>query len=194
MVEAIRTHRFRDNVAPQTLEARILYDADKLDAIGAIGVARAYAMSGMHETSPCGPRFPPIMPDASAHRVEGMPRARGTPRFTSSCSSCRDCEDTLFTDAAKRIAEERHRFMDEFFAAIKRGSKRRAMTEKTSAPGTLLDWIRKILPKPGPIKAGPSTQAKIETPPNEGLAPFRISVEGTHQQYPGQRGVVADDL
>ena len=40
----IRAHRFRDDTEhPETLEAQVLFDADKLDAIGAIGVARAIA-------------------------------------------------------------------------------------------------------------------------------------------------------
>ena len=41
---AIRAHRFRDrSEPPASLEAQVLFDADKLDAIGAIGVARAIA-------------------------------------------------------------------------------------------------------------------------------------------------------
>lgn len=42
----ILTHRFRTKIAPQTLEAKILYDADKLDALGAIGIARSYVWVG----------------------------------------------------------------------------------------------------------------------------------------------------
>ena len=37
---AILTHRFRNNRPPETLEAKILFDADKLDVTGAIGIAR----------------------------------------------------------------------------------------------------------------------------------------------------------
>ena len=44
VAHAIAAHRFRGDVAPATLEARVLYDADKLDAMGAIGIARAYAV------------------------------------------------------------------------------------------------------------------------------------------------------
>lgn len=42
----IRTHRFRKNDQPETLEAKILFDADKLDVAGAIGVARTLVYKG----------------------------------------------------------------------------------------------------------------------------------------------------
>ena len=42
----IRTHRFRKTEPPATLEARILFDADKLDVCGAIGIARTLEYNG----------------------------------------------------------------------------------------------------------------------------------------------------
>ncbi len=42
----IRTHRFRAGMPPESIEAKILFDADKLDAIGAIGMARALVYNG----------------------------------------------------------------------------------------------------------------------------------------------------
>ena len=42
----ILTHRFRKNLQPQTLEAKILFDADKLDVTGAIGIARTLQYRG----------------------------------------------------------------------------------------------------------------------------------------------------
>ncbi len=44
----IQTHRFRKNLQPQTTEAKILFDADKLDVTGAIGIARTLLYSGEH--------------------------------------------------------------------------------------------------------------------------------------------------
>ena len=46
VIHCIRTHRFRGRHAPQTTEAKVLYDADKLDAIGAVGIARAFLFAG----------------------------------------------------------------------------------------------------------------------------------------------------
>ena len=42
----IRTHRYRKNNLPESLEAKILFDADKLDATGAMGIARTLIYKG----------------------------------------------------------------------------------------------------------------------------------------------------
>jgi uncharacterized protein len=42
VLHCIRSHRFRGDQTPGTTEARVLFDADKLDATGAVGVARTF--------------------------------------------------------------------------------------------------------------------------------------------------------
>src|SRR5205814_3363603 len=46
--QAIRDHRMTGGVIPQSLEGRILYDADKLDCLGAIGIGRLYCITGRY--------------------------------------------------------------------------------------------------------------------------------------------------
>ncbi len=98
VAHAIEAHRFRVDRPPQTLEAKILYDADKLDSIGAVGIARAFAY-GAHR----GQRLW-AAPDADEHTA--------MKEFAVKLSKVKS---TLFTETARAIAEERHTFMVEFF-------------------------------------------------------------------------------
>jgi uncharacterized protein len=45
ITDAIRTHRFSEGIEPNSLEGKVLSDADKLDAIGAIGIYRSIAQA-----------------------------------------------------------------------------------------------------------------------------------------------------
>jgi len=116
---AIATHRYRADAVPQSLEAQILYDADKLDAIGAIGVARAYAIAGVE-----GQRLWGQVPDEYGERgrTDGRADVLGgehTPvhEFIFKLSRLKG---TLFTETARRIAEDRHAYMVGFFDRLRR--------------------------------------------------------------------------
>lgn len=112
VAQAIATHRFRGTTAPQTLEAKILFDADKLDSIGAIGVARAYAVSGALNQRLWSDAVP-----EHATRDQHNANHTAVAEFIVKLSRVRE---RLFTATARHIAEERHAFMVEFFARLER--------------------------------------------------------------------------
>jgi uncharacterized protein len=111
VVHCIRTHRFRKRAAPKTLEAKVLFDADKLDSIGAVGIGRAFLFAGevgarLHFKDIDVRRTKPYTRDDTAYRefLVKLGRVRGR----------------IFTREGKRIAAERHRFMVEFFGRLNR--------------------------------------------------------------------------
>lgn len=104
--EIVRTHRYRGSLKPATPEARIVYDADKLDSLGAFGVARAFHFAGrigacLHNTEQEALASESYSNQDSAYR-EYLVKLRGLP-------------DHLLTDSARRIAADRAAFMREFF-------------------------------------------------------------------------------
>jgi uncharacterized protein len=113
VAHAIAAHRFRGATAPQTLEAKILFDADKLDSIGAIGVARAYAIAGVLNQR----LWSAVAPDAVATREQHNSNHTAAAEFAVKLSKVRE---RIFTASARRIAEDRHAFMTEFFARLER--------------------------------------------------------------------------
>ena len=74
---------------PETIEGQIVQDADRLDAIGAIGIARTFAFGGKHNRS---------LESSIDHFHEKLLLLK----------------DMLNTEKAKELAENRHRFMEQF--------------------------------------------------------------------------------
>jgi len=112
VVHGIATHRFRSDKIPQTPEAKVLSDADNLDAIGAIGIGRAFSFSG-HRGS-----FVHISDFDSENPAEEYgPRDCAYREFSV---KLKKIKDKMFTDEGKRIAAERHEFMVEFFNRIQK--------------------------------------------------------------------------
>ncbi|WP_028325568.1 HD domain-containing protein [Desulfatirhabdium butyrativorans] len=106
VLHCIRSHRFRGREAPESLEARVIFDADKLDAIGAIGVARAYLFAGEIGARLHCPEIP--VSQSLAYSMQDT----GYREYVVKLSRIREC---ILTGEGRRIAEERHRFMAEFF-------------------------------------------------------------------------------
>ena len=106
IVHSIRSHRYRGNHVPKTPEAKVLFDADKLDAIGAIGVARAFLFAGE-----VGARL--HNPDVNI--AETKPYSVNDTGYREYRVKLCKIKNRMLTDAGRRIAQGRHDFMEAFF-------------------------------------------------------------------------------
>nr|WP_303716440.1 HD domain-containing protein [Methanoculleus marisnigri] len=93
IVHAIRAHRYSSGIAPETLEGRILSDADNLDAMGAVGIARTFMQAGEQGRG---------IADATAHFHEKL----------------LNLKDRMYTESARNIAEKRHAFLVAFIETL----------------------------------------------------------------------------
>ncbi|WP_435334488.1 HD domain-containing protein [Haloarchaeobius sp. TZWWS8] len=104
VAHCIRAHRFSNDVEPATAEAKLLSDADNLDAIGAVGLARTFAHTGEFERPIHDPDLPPEADDSAAGRTA----------FNHIHKKLLRLESRMYTDAGRELAAERHAFMERF--------------------------------------------------------------------------------
>lgn len=95
-VEIVSQVSFSKGNTPTTLEAKIVQDADRLDALGAIGLARTFAYGG------------------SKHREIYNPENPDETSIQHFYDKLLKLKDLMNTETAKKIAEERHQFLEEF--------------------------------------------------------------------------------
>lgn len=106
IIHCIESHRFRGKKVPQSKEAKILFDADNLDSIGAVGVGRAFLFAGeigakLHNKDVDIEKTKPYTKEDTAYREFIV--------------KLKKVKDRMLTEEGKRIAEERHKFMVDFF-------------------------------------------------------------------------------
>jgi uncharacterized protein len=86
---AIRTHRFRSDDRPESREAKILSDADKLDAMGAVGIARTFMRAAEHGGD---------INDAVIHFHDKLLKLK----------------DLMYTETGREFAQKRHAILTTF--------------------------------------------------------------------------------
>jgi len=108
VIHCIETHRFKKGLEAKTLEAKILQDAERLDIIGAIGLARVFTRGGWSNMPIYDPTIPP------KEKYDG----KSLTSVNHIYEKILKVKGTINTDAAKEIAEERHKFVEQFLERL----------------------------------------------------------------------------
>ncbi|MDE7447420.1 MAG: HD domain-containing protein [Lachnospiraceae bacterium] len=108
--QCIKTHRYRKNNLPQSIEAKILFDADKLDVAGAIGIARTLLYKG----SISEPLYS-VLPNGTVSTGENDI----TPSFFQEYKyKLENLYSNFYTEKATTIAKERQHIAMEFYNSL----------------------------------------------------------------------------
>ncbi|MDK2949019.1 MAG: uncharacterized protein PWQ56_184, partial [Patescibacteria group bacterium] len=110
IIHCILSHRNRNNYKPKTIEAKIIFDADKLDSIGAVGIARDFLFAGIYNAPLYTGREKEILKNADNYAY-----TRDDTALLEYYYKLSKIKDKIITKTAKKIAQDRHNYMKEFF-------------------------------------------------------------------------------
>jgi uncharacterized protein len=116
--QAIREHRMTGGSVPSRLEGRVLYDADKIDILGAIGIGRLYSVTGRYNQKIYAP-----MPVDITEPVDPLVvrQLRRRPDYSPSIEFqllFQNMPQGMRTPTGKEMAQERYAYMQEFFRRL----------------------------------------------------------------------------
>lgn len=115
----IIAHRFRTGNEPNSIEAKILFDSDKLDAIGAAGIARTFILAGQFgQRLIADERLDDYLESNTVENGRLKDVSKHTP-FIEYEVKFKKIVDKLYTDKAREIGKERLMFMEEYFNRLK---------------------------------------------------------------------------
>ena len=113
VANAVKRHRYRGKDQPETLIDKILYDADKLDSIGAVGIGRAFHFAG---------RIGARLHNPASEAVAGEAFGREDSAYREYLVKLRNVPERMLTASGRTAATERAEFMHEFFRKLCRES------------------------------------------------------------------------
>ena len=111
VASCVRTHRYRrrSGGVPESIEAKVVFDADKLDSIGAIGIGRSFHFAGR-----IGARIHNTMVEA----LDSESYSREDTAYREYLVKLRYITEKMLTAEGRRMAIARHEFMVNFFERI----------------------------------------------------------------------------
>lgn len=111
----ILTHRYRTGNEPQSIEAKILFDADKLDAIGSVGLMRSFMIAGQHgQTIELIENIDEYIKDNTTENGKLKDMSKHSPLIEYHIK-LKKIPKKLYTKSAKKIGNERIKIMESFF-------------------------------------------------------------------------------
>ena len=116
--EAIREHRMTGGITPSTLEGRILYDADKIDCLGAIGIGRLYCITGLYHQKIYSELPSDILEPVDPLTVRAL---RRSPDYSPSIEFrllFGNLPARMTTATGRVLAQERYDYMANFFSRL----------------------------------------------------------------------------
>ncbi|HZR39058.1 MAG TPA: HD domain-containing protein [Ktedonobacteraceae bacterium] len=117
--QAIREHRMTGGKIPGTLEGRILYDADKIDCLGAIGIGRLYCITGRYNQKIYSPVPADVVEPVDPLVVRKL---RRRPDYSPSIEFqllFGNLPERMTTETGKELAHERYAYMEGFFKRLR---------------------------------------------------------------------------
>jgi len=115
VTHCILAHRFRNRKLAVTKEAKIIFDADNLDAMGAIGIARSFAFAGENNLKLYTKDHLALLEASTAH----IDYTRHTPVLEFK-SKLLKVKNAMHTKTGREIAEKRHNFLIKFLAKFEK--------------------------------------------------------------------------
>ena len=110
VVSAVARHRYRMiSMRPETLEEKILFDADKLDSLGAVGIGRAFLFAGA-----CNSR----LHNKASEALAGEAYGREDSAYREYLVKLRHLPEAMQTLPGKALARERLQYMTDFFRQL----------------------------------------------------------------------------
>ena len=118
--QAIREHRITGGMLPRTLEGRILFDADKIDCLGATGIGRLYMITGRYNQKVYSPVPEEIHEPIDPLLIRSLRRRPDYSPYIEFQLLFKSLPDRMATPTGRELARERYDFMHEFFVRLRK--------------------------------------------------------------------------